>query len=239
MTPSDAHDPGRAAWPVGTFLARLSPSSRDDLLSVSRPRRVDAGEVLIQQGQARCHVFVLGVLDSPRSACAKITATARNGAETLLGIRVGGDVVGELAALRGTYRSATVTTCSNTVVGYVDQADFVAFLNTHPDGWETMCRMIADRLDWANRRRLDFAGYDVPRRLARVLLELAERHGEPEAEGHALGVGLSQSEMGMLIGAGPDAIGLALRQLRRAGLVTTTYRALRITDLDGLRRFAD
>ncbi len=220
-------------------MSRLSAGSQRDLLGLVRPRVVERGTVLIRQGQVRKHVFLLRSRGNTASACVKITATARNGAETLLGIRVGGDIVGELAALRDSQRSATVTTCSDTLVHSISSQTFLGFLNEHAEAWEAMCRMVADRLDWANRRRLDFAGYDVTQRLARVLLELADRYGSGENASRELGVRLSQAEMGMLIGAKEDAIGLAMRQLRREGLVRSAYRRVTIRDVDGLRSFAD
>ncbi|MEV5835544.1 Crp/Fnr family transcriptional regulator [Nocardia sp. NPDC052112] len=226
-------------WPAGTLMARLGESSRQDLLGLALPREVPAGDVLIRQGEVRNHVLLLRSREAALSACVKISAASRSGYETLLGIRVSGDVVGELAALRGTARSATVTTCTTTLVHNIPHGSFIAFLNSHADAWEAMCRMIADRLDWANRRRLDFAGYDVPNRLARILLELAERHGFSTAEGYELGVRLSHTELGRLIGAGEDAIGLALRQLRSQGLVKSAYRSVTINDLDRLRVLAD
>ncbi|WP_433677957.1 Crp/Fnr family transcriptional regulator [Nocardia sp. CA-119907] len=228
-----------SAWPVGTLMARLTVESGRDLLGLAHPRRIRAGTVLISQGDGRNHVLLLRSHDPARSACVKITAASRSGQQGLLGIRVSGDVVGELAALRGTPRMATVTTCTDTVIHTIAHRDFLNFLNTRADAWEALCRMVADRLDWANRRRLDFAGYEVPIRLARVLLELAERHGSAVAGGYELGVRLSQTELGALIGAREDTITSAMRQLRAKGLVKTAYRAVTITDLEQLRGFAD
>jgi CRP/FNR family transcriptional regulator, cyclic AMP receptor protein len=226
-------------WPPGTFMARLTAASRADLVGLASPRTFPAGSVLIMQGETRNHVQLLRSARMGGSACVKVTATAENGSESLLGIRVSGDIVGELAVLRGTGRSATVTTCTETVVHTIPGRAFVGFLHTHTDGWEALCRMLADRLDWANRRRVDFGGYSVPSRLARVLLELVEHHGHPVRRGHGLGVSLSQTELGELIGAKPDAVGLALRELRASGLVISGYRRLTVTDLDGLRQYVD
>ncbi|MFI6211457.1 Crp/Fnr family transcriptional regulator [Nocardia brasiliensis] len=227
------------AWPAGTLMARLTPRSRSELVGLACPRRVPAGTVLVSQGDTGTHVLLLRSHDPSYSACVKITAASRSGREGLLGVRVSGDVIGELAALRGTPRMATVTTCTETVVHTIPQSGFIKFLNSNADAWEALCRMIADRLDWANRRRLDFAGYDVPIRLARVLLELAEAHGGPVAGGYELGVRLSQTELGALIGAREDTIGSAMRYLRAQGLVTTAYRTVTITAIDQLRVLAD
>ncbi|UGT59298.1 Crp/Fnr family transcriptional regulator [Nocardia asteroides] len=224
---------------MGTFMARLTPTSRKDLLGLARGNLVRAGTILIRQGDQRRHVDLLRSGSRTQSACVKVTATARNGNESLLGIRVGGDVIGELAALQGTQRSATVTTCTEALVHSITHSDFLAFLRDHPEGWEAMCRMIAGRLEWANQRRLDFAGYDVPQRLARILLELTALHGVRTGAGWELGVRLSQVEFGRLIGAKEDAASSAMRKLRSDGLVRSAYRSVLITDLEGLKLFAD
>ncbi|QUQ69495.1 Crp/Fnr family transcriptional regulator [Kutzneria sp. CA-103260] len=229
----------RLKWPDGTLMARLNEGTQRDLLMLAEPRECPTGTVLIRQGVPRTDVHLLRSRQVESSVCVKVTATARNGDESLLGIRVSGDVVGELAALRDGNRTATVTVCAPSIVHAIPHRDFIEFLNSHVDAWEALCRMIADRLDWANRRRLDFAGYDVPCRVARVLLELADRHGRPVLDGHELGVRLSQEEIGKLIGAKVDIVGLAMRQLRTQGLVTSSYRRVMINNMDGLRAFAD
>ncbi|NEW41410.1 Crp/Fnr family transcriptional regulator [Nocardia cyriacigeorgica] len=226
-------------WPTGTLMAQLNEGSRRALLDLAIPHTRPPGTVLIGQGQTSKNVLLLRSHDRQLPACVKITAVTRSGHETLLGIRVTGDIVGELAVLRGTGRSATVTTCTDTLVHSIDPDSFLDFLNTYADGWEALCRMLADRLDWANRRRLDFASYDIPERLARVLLELAERHGHATPDGYELGVRLSREELGRLIGAGEDAIGLAMRQLRAQSLVRSSYRRVTITDMERLRVVAD
>lgn len=228
-----------APWPNGTLMARLGSRSQRDLLDLADRRPYSAGQVLINEGEPREHVFVLASDDPESDACVKVTATCSNGAETLLGIRVRGDAVGELAALRDGRRTARVTACTKLTAHYISHKDFLAFLHSHEDAWEALCRMIAGRLDWANRRRLDYAGYDVPKRLARVLLELVETYGRPAAGGHDLGVRLSQAELGALIGAKPDAVSLAIRELRTADIVSSTYRNVMINDLVALHKFVD
>ncbi|EWC59508.1 transcriptional regulator with cyclic nucleotide-binding domain [Actinokineospora spheciospongiae] len=225
-------------WLPGTFLARLGPVA-PALLDLGRSRVLGAGERLITQGDDNTSVFLLESADRDSAACVKVTATTPNGTESLLGIRLAGDIVGELAALRDDgRRSATVTTCTETVVHAVTHERFLGFLRAEPVAWEALSRVLADRLDWANRRRLDFGGYVVRVRLARVLLELAERHGHGAVGGIALGVKLSQAELGRLIGAGADAAAGAVAELRRAGVLSTEYQRPTITDLAGLRELA-
>lgn len=230
----DGHD-----WQPQTFMARLPEDARRELLALARPGRHDAGELLMMQGDMTDHVLVLGsVRDAGSSACAKISSILADGTEGLLGIRVSGDVVGETAAIRGTARSATVTCCSPVRVHALTRDAFLGFLDRNPVAWRALICVAFGRLDVANRRQLDFAAFSVAIRLARVLVELVERHGFRSANGHELGVQLSQVELGRLIGAREDAVGRAMQQLKRDGLAVPHYCGTTVTDLDGLRGLA-
>ncbi|WP_157619995.1 Crp/Fnr family transcriptional regulator [Saccharothrix sp. NRRL B-16348] len=213
---------------------------RSGLLSLGRQRVIRTNEHLTRQGDREMGVFLLKSAVSGSAVCAKVTRVAQNGSEALIGVRVAGDVIGEGAALRqDLIRSATVTACTDLLVQVIERRQFLAYLDRNPEAWHALCALITDRLDWANRRRADFAAYDVKVRLVRVLLELAETHGVPGPLGVDLGVAVSQEELGRLIGAKPDAVGVALKALKAKGLVTARYRGVRIRDLESLRRTAD
>jgi CRP/FNR family transcriptional regulator, cyclic AMP receptor protein len=217
-------------------MAGLLPERQDELLALAPPRTYEADETLVRQGEGSTNVYLLRDGVDASFACVKVTASLSNGAETLLGIRIIGDIVGELATLRELQRTATVTTCTPIVVHPIPQRAFQSFLDRRPDVWQAVCRMVAGRLDWANRRRLDFAGYDVPVRLARVVLELRE---QLDQNGYQVGVQLTQPELGRLIGAKQDAVGVAIRRLTALGLIEWHYRRVTILDLNGLQQFGD
>ncbi len=240
-TRTAAHQaPGSSSepWPTGTFIARLPPPARADLLSLSTPNRVPDKTVLIRQGEPSESIYLLRPVSRHVIACAKITALLESGHEGLLGIRVSGDLIGELGVVRGVRRSATVTTCAPALVHAIGQSTFFRFLTEHPDAWSAVSATIADRLDWSNRWRLEFAAHDVLTRVARALLMLAERHGYPTADGQDLGVSISQEELGRLIGAHRDAVVKCIALLRSRRLVKTGYRRIIITNPDNLRRLA-
>jgi CRP/FNR family transcriptional regulator, cyclic AMP receptor protein len=235
---SDAQHP--SGWLPGTFLSRLDPVASGELLDLGTPRVVPSGGMLTRQGDQNADVFLLKSGTSRTAACVKVTCLVPNGSETLLAIRMAGDVVGEGAALRHSRtRSATVTACTEVVVHAVEQRRFLNYLDKRPEAWRALCTLISDRLDWANRRRLDFGAYDVRVRLVRVMLELVLSHGVRTQLGVELGVQVSQEELGKLIGAKPDAVSGAMRKLKAEGLISSRYRGVRIPDLEALRRVAE
>ncbi len=220
-------------WPIGTFLARLPATDRRSLLDLGVHRSHPAGDTLIRQGAPGDAVLVL--LD----AVVMVTAGVENGAETLVAIRVSGDVIGEMAVLDSTTRFASVTTCRRSLVSHVAGSAFMDFLHRRPAAAVAMNRLLGERLRQANRRRLDFTGYDVDVRLARALVELAARHGHTRAGVTDVGVRLSHAEYGALIGATKDSVQRALRQLSAKGLVETGRRQVLIVNLTELTTFAD
>lgn len=222
-------------WPARTFLDRVEPDTAARLLGLVPPRRVSMGDVLIGQGQNSGQVLLLCPVEAGESACVKVTSVLRNGTEVMLGIRVHGDIVGEMGMFRGSGASATVIACMPMAVRAYTHTTFRDFLARHRDAWEAVGAVMGDRLASSDRYRAEFVGYEVEARLARVLVELAGRHGRNIPEGMELGVRLSQTDLGKLIGARTDAVGNALRQFRREGILLPGYRRVIIVEMDKLR----
>lgn len=224
---------GTSPWPSGTFLERLPEPSRQALLALGVTRTYPADHVLIHQGDAGNLVFVL------THGLVKVTARTENGKESLLAVRVRGDVIGDMAVLDGSARSATALTCGATVTELIKGEVFLEYLRRYPSAALTLSTLISDRLRWANQRRLEFAGYDSDVCLARLLLAVAARHGRLGPEGVDLGVPLTQIELGGLIGAKESTVQKILRALSARGLVRTGHRRVIVTDLAGLTAFAN
>src|SRR6266536_2960835 len=191
----DRSDPRGGHWPPGSLLSELTPSTRGELLQLGVVRQYEARRVLLHQGEESTHVVLL--LDG----CVKVTATTEGGNVTLLDIRVGGDIVGELASLDGQPRSATIVTAGPSVVRLIGQPDFRTFLERRPDAALAVSRAIGAKLRWATRRRVDFGTSEPRVRLARVLAELVESYGEPAGDGDMIATSLTQPELAALVGA--------------------------------------
>jgi CRP/FNR family transcriptional regulator, cyclic AMP receptor protein len=171
-------------------------------------------------------------------ALTKVTVGMADGRRALLAIRVSGDIIGETSALNDTPRSATVTACRTSVIRIIHRGEFRAFLRNNPDAAMEIAGIVAERLRWANRRRVDLASCPVKMRLARVLWEIAMSYGRREPSGIVVDIRLTQSELATLCGAAEVTLQKALRDLRRAKVVRTGYRAIVVTDESGLRSAA-
>jgi len=222
-----------AGWAPGTYLHRLTAPARDDLQTIAPRRRAEPGDVLIHQGALEHHVVLL------HSGISKVTVLTSDGAEALLAIRIGGDLVGEMSALNDRPRSATVAACTRSVYSVIHRQHLRTFLQRHPGAALALAGMVADRLRWANQFRVEFTAYAAKVRVARVLVKIALAYGRRTPAGLEIGFELTQSELASLCGAAEVTAQKALRDFRRDGSIITGYRTVTVVDLDALREAAE
>jgi CRP-like cAMP-binding protein len=221
--------PPRPRWAPGSFLAGLRPAQADELLSRGVRRQFAAGRILLFEGDHSTHVELL------YQGFVKITNVV-DGTEVLMGIRVPGDFVGELAGLTGKPRIATATACGRVTSSVVSQRDFHHFLHQHPDAAMTMAAVMGERLRWANERRTDFAAFPADARLARLLAEIATTCGWQADDELNIELPLSQPELATMIGVSEATVQKVLRDLRTGGMIRTGYRHITVLDLPALRK---
>ncbi|KPI02328.1 putative transcriptional regulator, Crp/Fnr family [Actinobacteria bacterium OK074] len=225
---------GQERWPANIFLGMLSEPVREELLQLGIPCRYRPKETLIIEGaeDSRDVVFLL-------SGLVKVTKRLENGYEGLLAIRADGDVVGEMAGMDDAPRSATVTACSEIDARIVRRADLNSFLEACPEAFRAIARIIAQRLRKANTCRIEFGGYPIKVRVARVLAEMTYSHGRQCGwRGLVIGVNLTQSELAALAGSTKETVHKALKGLRNDGLITTGSPRTVVLDIVRLRQVA-
>lgn len=102
--------------------------------------RFRAGDVLFRQGDPAGGLYVI------RSGRVRISVKDRRGREIVLGTATAGDTVGELAALDGGPRTATVRAIEPTAAEYVPREIFEAGLSSAPESAVRLLRLMAQRL---------------------------------------------------------------------------------------------
>ncbi|MBL1085911.1 Crp/Fnr family transcriptional regulator [Streptomyces actinomycinicus] len=214
------------------FLDMLPDGARAAFTLLGVRRRYAVGDVLINEGDHAQELVVL------HEGLVKVTARLDGDRESLMDIKIAGDVVGELAAMDLGPRSATVTACGDVVATVVPGHELVPFLLANPETSLALNRLLCGRLRRSDRWRLEFGGYPVPVRLARVLVELAVSYGRPDRNTVRIDVNLSQSEFAALTGSTTHTVHKALAQLRKDGLITTGIRQTHVRDLARLRKAA-
>jgi CRP-like cAMP-binding protein len=191
--------------------------------------RFVTGDHLLRQGNRDRHAYVLV------DGLVKVHVVDESGFDTVLALRRHGEIVGELAALTGEPRSASVVAVGRVRAGVVPGSTLAELVRKYPDLAREFIRTQAHRLEWANRRRIDFASRPARTKVARVLADLA---ASEDGDGTAR-VALSQRELASLVGVALNTVEQALRRLSDDGLVVRQYRAVLVLDLPRLRAVAD
>jgi CRP/FNR family transcriptional regulator, cyclic AMP receptor protein len=211
------------------FGSGLQPAERAELDRIGRPRRWPAGATLFTEGD-RSATVVLVV-----AGRAKVFSLTEDGTEIVLAIRGPGALLGELSAMDGALRAASVSALEPLEALVVPVPAFVAFLRANSNAAVRIVQTIAARLRDADRKRVEFGAYDTLGRVALRLAELAERFGAPAERGIRITVPFTQEELAGWTGASREAVARALRTLRNHGLIETRRRAVAVLDLDALR----
>jgi CRP/FNR family transcriptional regulator, cyclic AMP receptor protein len=120
----------------------------------------------------------------------------------------------------------------------LSRADFEAFLEANPRVALVILRVVIARLREADRQQVEFAAYQTVTRVARRLLELAQRYGEESGGGIRITLPISQEELAGWVGASREAITKALRDLRAVGLIETHRRHITVLDAEQLGQMA-
>lgn len=217
------------------YLGLLADADRAAFLKLARGRRYRTGQSLLLAGDHTDHVLCI------TEGGAKISIDTRDGRQLLLGLRGPGDLLGELAAVdpQGSTRSATVVALGPVAAVAMTGTEFRMFLDDRPRAALALTVLLARRLRQADRKRIEFGSLDTPRRVAHVLVEMAESYGRPAGGGIAIDLPLSQEEIAGLITASRESVARGLAGLRERELIATARRAIVVRDLEGLRRYAE
>lgn len=196
------------------FLFRDSPAaSLGRILDLSVTREMADGEVLFLKGDEPDGLY--GVLGGR----VKICVDSGGGKEIILNILEAGEIFGEIALLDGEPRTADARAMGPASLLLLRRRDFLPYLERDPQLCLHLMTLLCRRLRWTSGLIEDAAFLGLPGRLAKRLLGLAQASGETTADGVAIGLRLSQHELGHMLGVTREAVNKVLQRWRRRGLV--------------------
>jgi CRP/FNR family cyclic AMP-dependent transcriptional regulator len=195
----------------------FSPDQVALLRTAGRPTTWNRGSFLLTEGERAGDAFLI------ERGKVKISVVSDSGYTTLLAFRGPGELLGELSALDSRARSATATAMSAVQATRIPAAGFRRLLEQHGALTLAVLNSIVGRLRESDRRRAEFGGHSAGRRVAQVLAELAERHGQPPAgPGAAKVVAITQQELASAAGTSRESVVRSLREMHRDGLIKTS-----------------
>lgn len=210
----------------------LTAAEVDDLLRVGGRRHHRRGAIVFHEGDRSDSVAYL------ERGRVKVSSFTRRGDEVVLAVHTPGQFLGELSAVDGEPRSATVSALDPVDVVVVTAAAFRAYLHDHPRVGFELLRLLSRRIRDADRKRVEFGAHDTSGRVASRLLELSERFGTVVDGGIAIELPVTQEELAGWVGASREGVSKALRGLRDRGVISTGRRRILVHDADALARLA-
>jgi len=190
------------------------------------------GEVLFHEGDSGDRAYVI------TDGKVKLGRTSADGRENLLAIQGPGQMFGELSLFDPGPRSATVTAVTDAAFLSLSHEDLLRWLDGRPAVARGLLNQLAGRLRKANDVVADLVFSDVPGRVAKALLDLADRFGRTADDGVHVHHDLTQEELAQLVGASRETVNKALADFASRGWLRLEPRSVVIMEVDRLRRRA-
>jgi len=155
----------------------------------------------------------------------KIVYTAEDGREVILGTREAGDFFGETALLDEQPNPAHVIAMQDAELLILRREEFRRCLAEMPAMSLGLLRHLSRRLRQADDQIRGLVLLDVRGRVARLLIELADRH-----DGVNVPKGITHNIMAQMVGASRETVSRTLRELTLGGMLAVTGRRITIAD---------
>jgi CRP-like cAMP-binding protein len=210
---------------VSIFLD-LDQADLDQLAEELRPRRYRKGETIFVTGDPGTCLCVVN------TGRIKLALTSSEGREVILDMLGPGEVFGELALLDGEPRSADAVSVEPSELLLLQRDTFLRFLRERPEVAISLLGVLSRRIRRDTQLVQDAAFLDVPGRLARTILRLAER----DEAGRLRTPRLTQSDLAAVAGTTRETLNKWLGLFSELDLIHWADGRVLVLDPEGLRR---
>jgi CRP-like cAMP-binding protein len=211
------------------FFSFLEPDVRARAEDRVRTVRVRKGQTVIEHGSRSNDVFFLAEGE------ARVLLYSPDGREVSVRTLKTGQMFGELAALDGLPRSATVVATLPALIVAMKRDDFIACIEASPRAALWLARQFAAQIRTHTDKIFELSALNVRSRLHCELLRLAAMAGSSDGQ-TVLKPSPTHSELANRIGTHREAVTRELRTLTKRGIVAQTRRQLVISDIAALSR---
>lgn len=206
-------DDGAAALQAGVTIVDLARAER-----------------LFDEGASGNQLYV--VLDGK----IKLTRAAADGRENLLMVVGPGEMFGELSLFDPRPRTASAIAVTDSRLGALAHDHLRSWLTGRPDVALHLLQALAQRLRRTNDVMADLVFTDVPGRVAKALLDLADRFGAVRDDGLQVNHDLTQEELAQLVGASRETVNKALADFAARGWLQLSAKSVLLIEPERLRK---
>jgi len=221
----------RDALLASPFFAHMRNDELDEIIDFAVERRLPRGTVIFSKGDTGSSMMAV------LAGRVRISAVSADGKEVTLNVIGPGEIFGEIALLDGKPRSADATALEDTVLMEVERRRFMPFLLKNEAMVERLLVVLCDRLRRTSMVLEEIALFDLPSRLARLLVKLSQDYGRPAPGGGVrIDLKLSQRDLATLVASSRETVNKQLRGWREQGVVDQLAGYLVVRDTDALER---
>jgi len=216
------------------LFAKLRPSHIDRLSSCIITKSVKRSTNLFSKGDPGSSLFAI------RKGRVKIAVPSVEGHDAVFNLLGKGQIFGEIALLDGGPRTANAVALTDCELFIIERRDFLPLLCEEPAIALVLIGILCARLRQATEQVEYVVFHNLPSRLAKALLRLAES----TADVRELKVDVTQQDLGSIIGMSRESTNKQLRdwerkkwvRLERGGVIILSAEALQfIADRDSTR----
>ena len=146
------------------------------------------------------------------------------GKEVVLSIIGPGEYFGEMAAIDGAPRSATIVTKEPTETLVIDRDDFGRILSSNPDMMFDLLKVLLERFRKADEKIESLVFTSVYHRVATFLMQSAE----PKGQKWVIEEKLTHQEIADMVGSSRETVSRAIKELLDAGHISIETKQITI-----------
>jgi CRP/FNR family transcriptional regulator len=193
------------------FFSQLEDEELQSVLSKLRVNEFSKGEILFREGEPgeALHVLLEGLI--------KLSKLSYEGKEQILHYVHPGGIFAEVVLFDGGPYPATAEAVENCRVGILNNRDMAGLVLSNSRLALDLLKILSRRLRAAQLTIRDLALHDADRRLARLLVKLAERHGSSTSKGIKLNTLITREEMANIIGTTRETVARILSRFQKEG----------------------
>lgn len=209
------------------LFAHLSEEEIQPIAAVTRERVYPKNSVIVFEDDPGDAMYVVA------SGQVKVVLTADDGREVILSVLGEGDFFGEMALIDDLPRSAHVIAMEDSRLVVLYRDDFHRCLERAPRIALGLLQVLSRRLRRADDKIGGLVLLDVPGRIARLLIELAD-----QGDGTRISRSITHHTIAQMVGSSRETVSRTIRDLADRGLVTVTRKTIEIHDRAGLEAAA-
>jgi len=208
----------------------VDPAAVSALIADMETATFPRGTTIFEEGEPgdRLYIIIEGKV--------KLARHAPDGRENLLSVMGPSDMFGELSIFDPGPRTSSAVCVTEVTAATMNSEMLKQWIDNHPEISQQLLRVLARRLRRTNASLADLIFTDVPGRVAKTLLQLANRFGTQEGGALRVNHDLTQEEIAQLVGASRETVNKALAEFVQRGWIRLENRAVVILDLQRLRQ---